>query len=49
LTESPSIIVITLNTCRGNVRVKTFACAHPAHVETTLAECASCPDYEARE
>jgi hypothetical protein len=31
--------------CRGVVRVKVFACAHPAHSETTLAECAACPDH----
>ncbi len=36
-------------TCAGRVRVKVFACAHPRHGETTLAECASCPDHEARE
>ncbi|HVC92395.1 MAG TPA: FkbM family methyltransferase [Pirellulales bacterium] len=35
--------------CRGNVHVKTFACAHPAHGETTLADCGTCADYEARE
>jgi hypothetical protein len=26
--------------CRGSVRIKLFACAHPRHQETTLAECA---------
>jgi hypothetical protein len=34
--------------CRGSVRVKLFACSHPLHVETTLAECATCPDFEPR-
>jgi hypothetical protein len=32
-------------TCSGSVRVKVFACAHPAHGETTLAECPACPDH----
>ena len=32
--------------CGGRVRVKVFACAHPQHDETTLHECARCPDYE---
>jgi hypothetical protein len=36
-------------TCLGNVRVKVFACTHPAHVETTLAECNVCPDHAERE
>jgi hypothetical protein len=35
--------------CRGNVHVKTYNCAHPAHVETTLAECCQCAEYEAAE
>jgi hypothetical protein len=33
--------------CRGSVRVKVFACRHPAHLETTLAECAACADFRA--
>ena len=33
-------------TCRGHVRVKVFACRHPNHVETTLAECEQCRDFE---
>jgi hypothetical protein len=33
-------------TCRGRVRLKVFACGHPAHGETTLPECNSCRDYE---
>jgi hypothetical protein len=32
--------------CRGSVRVKVFACRHPGHHETTLAECASCKDHK---
>lgn len=32
--------------CRGAVKVKVYACADPRHGETTLAECAVCPDYE---
>jgi hypothetical protein len=32
--------------CRGSVRIKVFACRHPAHHETTLAECAACTDHE---
>ena len=32
-------------TCRGHVRVKVFACRHPNHVETTLAECEQCRDF----
>lgn len=35
-------------TCRGHVKVKVFACAHPRHGETTLAECGDCPDYQPR-
>lgn len=34
-------------TCRGHVRVKVFACGHPNHVETTLAPCEQCNDFEA--
>jgi hypothetical protein len=34
--------------CRGTVRVKVFACGHPLHVETTLAECPVCPDFQSR-
>ncbi len=34
--------------CCGAVRVKVFACAHPAHRETTLRACADCPDHQPR-
>jgi hypothetical protein len=31
-------------TCAGRVRLKTFACAHPAHgPETDLGRCRTCP------
>jgi hypothetical protein len=33
-------------TCMGHVRVKVFACAHPAHEETTIEECLVCADHE---
>jgi hypothetical protein len=36
-------------TCRGNVRLKVFACLHPAHEEqpeTTARDCRGCGDYE---
>jgi hypothetical protein len=33
-------------TCRGSVSVKVFACHHPRHGETTLAECFQCSDFE---
>jgi hypothetical protein len=32
-------------TCRGDVKIKIFACRHAAHQETTLAHCQECPDY----
>jgi hypothetical protein len=32
-------------TCMGRVRVKVFACSHPAHIETTQDECKFCPDH----
>jgi hypothetical protein len=32
-------------TCRGDVKIKIFACRHPDHQETTLAHCQECPDY----
>lgn len=35
-------------TCPGSVKVKVFACHHPAHVETTLNECTACLDYASR-
>jgi hypothetical protein len=35
-------------TCRGSVRVKVFACSHPRHQETTLSDCAVCPDFKAK-
>jgi hypothetical protein len=31
--------------CRGNVRVKVFACRHPAHTETTMQYCRTCRDF----
>jgi len=31
--------------CRGNVRLKLFACGHPLHQETTIQECRHCSDY----
>jgi hypothetical protein len=31
--------------CGGKTRVKVFVCRHPAHVETTIVECRTCPDY----
>ena len=34
--------------CLGNVRLKVFACHHPAHVETTIQECLMCLDHEER-
>ena len=34
--------------CSGLVRVRVFACLHPRHQETTLRECESCRDFEAR-
>ena len=36
------------STCRGNVRLKVFACTHPLHRETTLEECGVCPDHHVR-
>lgn len=33
-------------TCRGDVRVKVFACRHPAHAETTLGDCEACDDFD---
>jgi hypothetical protein len=35
--------------CLGNVRLKVFACSHPAHGETTLQDCGACADHEERE
>jgi hypothetical protein len=29
-------------TCNGKTKYKVFACNHPAHVETTWAECLTC-------
>jgi hypothetical protein len=34
------------DTCRGNVRLKVFKCAHPFHPDTTIRNCQSCNDYE---
>jgi hypothetical protein len=34
--------------CTGRVQVKVFACGHPAHRETTLRNCAHCPDHRPR-
>lgn len=31
--------------CRGTVMIKTFHCRHPAHGQTTVAECGACPDH----
>lgn len=36
-------------TCRGNVRLKVYVCAHPKHKETTISNCELCSDYQARE
>ena len=33
-------------TCRASVKVKVFACHHPAHEETTIKECVGCSDYQ---
>jgi hypothetical protein len=33
-------------TCSGRVHLKVFACAHPAHMETTWDECLLCPDHQ---
>jgi hypothetical protein len=33
-------------TCRGKVRLKVFACSHPAHDETTLPDCDQCQDFQ---
>ena len=33
--------------CRGTVRIKIYECHHPAHAETTLSYCRTCPDYQA--
>lgn len=33
-------------TCRGAVKLKTFACRHPLHTQVTLRECESCVDFE---
>ncbi len=32
--------------CQGNVRLKVFACQHPAHESTTIQECRKCKDYQ---
>jgi hypothetical protein len=32
--------------CRGKVRLKVFACSHPAHGETTLPDCDLCEDFQ---
>lgn len=36
-------------TCPGSVKVKVFACNHPAHVETTLNLCEACLDFQGRD
>jgi len=36
----------TCRSCRGRVALRVFACHHPAHVTTTLRECADCPDFD---
>jgi len=33
-------------TCCKTVHIKVYACRHPNHDETTLAECRLCEDYE---
>ncbi len=35
--------------CRGRVQVKQFACHHPKHELTTLADCAECDDFAPQE
>jgi hypothetical protein len=35
--------------CRGNVRLKVFACSHPAHEATTLSDCQKCADYQPKD
>jgi hypothetical protein len=32
-------------TCSGKVRLKVFACSHPAHDEPTLLDCLKCADH----
>lgn len=32
--------------CRGNVKVKVFACSHPTHDTTTIDDCLHCSDYQ---
>jgi hypothetical protein len=32
--------------CPGSVKIKVFACRHPAHGQTTLPDCQACPDYD---
>ena len=32
-------------TCSGTVKLKVFACSHPAHSETIWTECLRCPDH----
>lgn len=32
--------------CGKNVRIKVFHCHHAEHTETTIEECANCPDYQ---
>ena len=33
-------------TCRGSVKLKVFACHHPAHGSTTLEDCRFCQDFD---
>lgn len=35
--------------CQGHVELIVYACAHPAHGETTIANCQRCGDHEARD
>ena len=34
--------------CKGNVRLKVFACQHQSHEEATIRDCQVCSDYEPR-
>ena len=36
-------------TCRGNVKVKLYACSHPHHQSTTISDCLRCADYRPRQ
>lgn len=34
------------STCSGRVLIKHYACNHPSHETTTIAECRKCADHE---